>query len=263
MEFIDYMNIGIGLLMIVVGWLCFRFPNMINPYGGMSEERKALVDIDGLKRATFIILAVTGVLLIVTALLSIFKVISEVMSVNIMTVLVLAMIVPLIIAMKKYNGFGRNKTGEGSSLFRLKLFRLGGRTQLESVPKVTWVIIGLSMVFVAVIVAKSVRPQQITVGEETVSISCMYGREIPIADIVSVELLESLPHIKMRTNGSSAGNYSKGHFLLENGENCMLFVRHKMPPYIEIRTSDNLYYLNGSSEEETLELFGNMKRQKK
>ena len=104
MEFIDYMNIGIGLLMIVVGWLCFRFPNMINPYGGMSEERKALVDIDGLKRATFIILAVTGVLLSVTALLSIFKVISEVMSVNIMTVLVLAMIVPLIIAMKKYNG---------------------------------------------------------------------------------------------------------------------------------------------------------------
>lgn len=113
MELIDYMNIGMGLFMIVIGWLCYRFPNMINPYGGMPPERKAMVDIEGLKKASFIILAVTGILLIVTALLSIFKVISEVMSVNVMTVLVLAMIVPLLIAMRRYNGFGRDENGEG------------------------------------------------------------------------------------------------------------------------------------------------------
>ena len=113
MEFIDYMNIGTGLLLIVVGWLCYRNPNLINPYGGLSPERKALVDIDGLKRSTLIILTVTGILLIVTALLSIFNVISEIMSVNVMMVLVIAMLVPLFIAMKKYNGFGRDENGEG------------------------------------------------------------------------------------------------------------------------------------------------------
>ena len=113
MEFIDYMNIGTGLLLIVVGWLCYRNPNLINPYGGLSPERKALVDIDGLKRSTLIILTVTGILLIVTALLSIFNVISEIMSVNVMMVLVIAMLVPLFIAMKKYNGFGRDENGKG------------------------------------------------------------------------------------------------------------------------------------------------------
>ena len=63
----------------------------------------------------------------------------------------------------------------------------------------------------------------------------------------------------LMTNYLTTGKYSKGHFLLENDEKCMLFVRHKMTPYIEIRTTDNLYYLNGATEEETMELFGKLK----
>ena len=113
MELIDYMNLGMGVLLIVIGWLCYRFPNMINPYGGLSPERKALVDIDGLKKSVAITMAVTGILLIVTVLLSICNVISEIVSVNVVMVLVFAMLVPLFIAMKKYNGFGRDENGEG------------------------------------------------------------------------------------------------------------------------------------------------------
>ena len=70
MELIDYVNIGSGVLLIVVGWLCYRNPNLINPYGNMPPERKALVDIVGLKKSLFITWAITGALLIVTAVLS-------------------------------------------------------------------------------------------------------------------------------------------------------------------------------------------------
>ena len=249
MEFIDYFNIGMGLFLIVMGWLCYRFPNLINPYGGLSPERKALVDIDGLKKASFIILAVTGVLLIVTALLSTFKVISEIMSVNIMTVLVLVMIVPIIIAMKKYNGFGRDKTGK---------IPYGSERASSAASKAALVITGLSVAFVIILVAFSNRSSNIEVGEETVSISGMYGRDIPTAEIVSVELLEKLPPVRMRTNGSSTGKSLKGHFLLANGEKCMIFVRRESP-YIELRTTDNLYYLNGADKEETESLYEQLK----
>ena len=109
MEFMDYMNLGLGLLLIVVGWLCYRNPNLINPYGGMSPERKALVNIEGLKKAVAITFAVTGFLLIVTAALSMTKVIDEMMTTNVMIALVLAMMIPLFIAMWKYNGFGRRR----------------------------------------------------------------------------------------------------------------------------------------------------------
>ena len=244
MELFDYMIFGTGLLLIVVGWLCYRFPNIINPYGSMSDERKALVDINGLKRATAIILTIMGLLVIVADVFHIFNVIDIKVASWVFTGSVLVMIVPIIIAMKKYNGFGRDKTGEGV---------YGPR--LEKPSKIALVVLGLTVVFVAVILAMSSRQQQITVGEESVKISGMYGREIPLAEIVSVEILEKLPPIKMRINGSSTGKYSKGHFLLENGEKCMLFVRHKTPPYIEMHTSDNLFYFNGSNEEETLSLF--------
>lgn len=242
----EYIIIVSGLVLVVVGWLCYRFPNMINPYGNMTPERKALVDIDGLKKASFIIMAITGILLIVTALLYIFKVISEIMSVNIMTLLVLLMIVPLFIAMKKYNGFGRDKSGRAAPI-------------IARPAKWVWVGMGLTAVFVIAIFAFSNKTPKIEVSEEKISISGMYGRDIPTAEILSVELLEKLPDIKMRTNGSATGKYLKGHFLLKNGENCMIFVRTEAP-YIELRTTDNLYYFNNANAEETVRLFEQLKQ---
>ena len=262
MEFIDYFNIGMGLFLIVMGWLCYRFPNIINPYGGMTPERKALVDIVGLKRSLFISWAVTGVLLIVTAVLSYKKIFDEDTSGYVMMGLLLVTLIPTFIAMKKYNGFGRDKSGDGLgnnrvSLFRLNLFRLSGGMG----SKLFWVLMGLTLVFVVTIFALSSHPQNITVGEETVKISGMYGCEIPIAEIVSVELLDEMPPISMRTNGSATGSRLKGHFLLKSGENCMIFIR-RQAPYIELRSTGNLFYFNADSKEETDHLYQEIKTRK-
>jgi len=120
------------------------------------------------------------------------------------------------------------------------------------------VIVGVSMAFVVVILLLASKPTKIEVGEETVSISGMYGRDIPLSEIVSVELLEEMPSVAIRTNGSSTGKYNKGHFRLKNGESCMMFIRNKAP-YIELRTTDNLYYINGDTEEETIEILSKIK----
>ena len=247
MELIDYVNIGSGLLLILVGWLCYRNPNLINPYGGMSLERKALVDIEGLKRASAIILTVAGGLMIVAAVLGVFDVIDELTSVWVLTTIALVMIIPMFIAMKKYNGFGRDESG-----------KIPWRSEMASkaASKAVWVIIGLSIAFVAVIFAMSSR-LEVTIGEEAVKISGMYGREIPVSEIVSVELLEKLPTMH-RTNGSDVGKYKKGHFRLNNGEKCMVYICVE-PPYIELRTTNNLYYLNTSEKEKTIELFNELK----
>ena len=247
MEFIDYMNIGTGLLLIVVGWLCYRNPNLINPYGGMSLERKALVDIDGLKRALAIILTVAGGLMIVAAVLGALDVIDELTSVWALTTIALVMIIPMFIAMKRYNGFGRDELG-----------KIPWRNEMASkaASKATWVILGLSMVFVALIFAMSSR-LEIKIGEESVKITGMYGRDVPVSEIVSVALLEKLPPMQ-RTNGSNVGKYMKGHFQLKNGEKCMVYICIE-PPYIELRTSNDLYYFNTSKKEETIELFEELK----
>lgn len=247
----SYINLGMGLLLIVVGLLCYRFPNMINPYGNMPPERKALVDIEGLKWSTAIILSVGGGLLILTGLLGCLKVLDENLSGMFLMVICMAMLIPLFIAMRRYNGFGRDLTGKiptGSDKYSKATARAG---------KGIWIGIGLTMVFVALLYVMSSHIK-ITVGEESVKISGMYGREIPASEIVSVELLEQMPSAR-RINGSDTGRYLTGHFQLKNGEKCMVFVRADMPPFIEMRTTNNLYFLNASDKEKTEEIYEQIK----
>ena len=228
----------------MAAWACYRYPNLINPYGNMPPEQKELVDIEGLKKAVALIWGPTGFLLVVTATLHLCKVIDEDVCGVTLMVLVFAMMVPLSIAMKRYNAFGRDKSGK---------LEKSGKAAI-----IAWSFAWVVMVFAALTLALSFRPTRITVGEETIKISGMYGREIPVSDIVSVDLLDEMPPIAMRTNGSDTGKQAKGHFRFSNGEHCMLFI-HKEAPFIQLRTTNELYYLNLSDKEKTLELFETLK----
>ena len=129
-----------GLILMLLGWLIYRNPNWINPYGEMPPERKALVDIEGLKRSVAITLGVAGGLMIISGLLSAFKVIDDNTGGIVMEAVCLAMLVPLVIAMRKYNGFGRDENGEGYySLY------------MNKAAKITVVIVMVMVVAVAVL----------------------------------------------------------------------------------------------------------------
>lgn len=251
-----------GLVLIVVAWACYQYPNLINPYGNMSPEQKELVNIEGLKKAVALILGPTGFLLVVMATLHLLKVIDEdVCGVTLMA-MVFAMMVPLTIAMKRYNAFGRDQSKSNIRFVRdempLGSDKSGKLVKSAKAARIAWGFAWVVIVLAAVSLALSFRPTKITVGEENVKISGLYGREIPVSDIVSVELLDEMPPIAMRTNGSDTGNQAKGHFRFSNGESCMLFI-HKQAPYIQLRTTNDLYYLNLSDKEKTVELFETLK----
>lgn len=260
-----YTVLATGLVLIVVAWACYQYPNIINPYGNLPPERKELVDIEGLKKACAIILGATGFLLVVTATLHLTKIIDEDVCGVTLMVLVFAMMVPLTIAMRRYNAFGRDQSGSNIRFVKDEMSlgsnKSGKLVKSAKASKMAWGFSWIVMVFAAFILFLSFRPTKITVGEENVKISGMYGREIPIADIVSMELLDEMPPIRQRTNGSDTGNRLKGHFLLKNGEKCVIAIR-KQAPYIELRTTDNLYYLNADSKEETDQLYQEIKTRK-
>ena len=260
-----YVVLAAGLVLIVAAWACYQYPNIINPYGGLPPERKELVDIEGLKKAVAIILSATGFLLVVTATLHLTKVIDEDVCGVTLMVLVFAMMVPLSIAMKRYNAFGRDQSGSNIRFVRdempLGRDKSGKLEKSGKAAKIAWSFAWVVMIFAALSLALSFRPTRITVGEEVVKISGMYGREIPASDIVSVDLLDAMPPIAMRTNGSNTGNRLKGHFKLKTGEKCMVFIR-KQAPYIELRATDNLYYLNADNREETETLYQQLEQLK-
>ena len=253
---IDISNLALGLLLIVVGLLCYRNPNLINPYGGMSPERKALVDIDGLKKVVAITFAVTGFLLVVTATLSMTKVIGEMTSTYVMITLVTVMLVPLFIAMWKYNGFGRDKENRLS---------YNAKQREKKKNKITiWavvIIIFLSLALIPILFFWGNKGPKYEISSECIKVKGGgYHATIPVADIVSDSVWEHWPGIALRSNGMSTNKVNMGHFKLKNGEKCMMFIHEDGGPLLELRTVDGgLYYLNCPTEEETLEMIKEVK----
>ena len=257
MEIIDITNLGIGLLLIVSGLLCYRNPNLINPYGGMSPERKALVDIESLKKVVAITFGVTGFLLIVTATLSMTKVIGEMTSLYVMIALVTAMMVPLFIAMWKYNGFGRDKE---------KCLSNDVKQREKKKNKITiWAVVIitlLSLALIPILFFWGNKGPKYEISSECIKVKGGgYHATIPVADITEANMLEHWPGIALRTNGLSTNKVNMGHFRLKNGENCILFIHKDGGPLLELRTADGgLYYLNCATEEKTLEMIEQVKK---
>ena len=256
MNVIDYTNLGIGLLLIVSGLLCYRYPNLINPYGGMSPERKALVDIEGLKKAVAITFGITGFLLIVTAALSMTKVIGEMTSVYVMIALVVTMMVPLFIAMRRYNGFGRDKENRLSNDVK-QWEKKKNKITIWSVVIITL----LSLALIPILFFWCNKGPKYDISSECIKVKGGgYHATIPVADIISDSVWEQWPSIAVRTNGMSTNKANLGHFRLKNGENCMLFIHEEGGPLLELRTADGgLYYLNCATKEETMEMIKEVK----
>lgn len=256
MEIIDYINLGIGLLLIVSGLLCYRYPNLINPYGGMSPERKALVDIEGLKKVLAITFGITGFLLIVTAALSMTKVIGEMTSVYVLIALAMAMMVPLFIAMGKYNGFGRNKENRLSNDVK-QWEKKKNKITIWSVVIITL----LSLALIPILFFWGNKGPKYDISSECIKVKGGgYHATIPVADITSDSVWEQWPGIAIRTNGMSTNKANLGHFRLKNGEDCMLFIHKEGGPLLELRTADGgLFYLNCATKEETLEMIEKVK----
>ena len=92
-------------------------------------------------------------------------------------------------------------------------------------------------------------------GSDSFTIKGMYGLTIPYSDIMQADTLNEMPPIKMRTNGFAAGDALKGHFRLRNGDNVLLFISSKKPPFLKIKTSTRDIYINSSLPGESRTLF--------
>lgn len=135
-----------------------------------------------------------------------------------------------------------------------------------------WVLIG-SLVFVLGLMVAGYKEDRLTVvaaagnqaatvnqtASEGQSVSLriggMYGETIPLSNIESIVLLDTLPRITFRENGFALGRISKGYFRTADKERVKLILNTKTPPYILITKTNSrkIYYSARSAS--TLEQF--------
>jgi len=140
---------------------------------------------------------------------------------------------------------------KGSGLGYDNAFNSSGRSGYYLL--VTLIIAGLILPLILVI--SGGKDTDVEFSDSAFTINGMYGMTVENSKIISVDTLRVLPGIKARTNGYAMGNTLKGNFRLHDQTKVKLFVEKGTPPYILIKTDENVLYLNFRDPVKTEEIF--------
>jgi hypothetical protein len=123
------------------------------------------------------------------------------------------------------------------------------------------VLAGLGLVFVSLlgvgwIVHAGTQPVAVvTSAEQIVVRGAFYSDAIRAADIVDVSLAPVLPSVARKTNGFNAGRTLRGTFRLRDGRSAHLFVEGGNPPFVQVRTTNDLVFINYKDPSQTKALY--------
>ncbi len=227
-------NFGLGLFLILIGFLVKKYPDLIAGYNSLSEEQKRNVDIDGLStlmRNSFI-----GMGLIVAVLPHIFIFLGwKSLADSSILIGVLGVLPFLLIKAQKYDHNTKNN-------------------------RKTYIVLIIVLIISSVIggaIVYGIRAPHMEMKDHVLTISGMYGLSEPVEQM---KLLSVLPKIKMKTNGFNFGEVRKGNFNLEDIGSCKLFLQSSQGPFILIRTtSETQIIINAKLPKETKTLYERMK----
>lgn len=96
----------------------------------------------------------------------------------------------------------------------------------------------------------------VTISQETITLEGGDAIQIPTSDIAEVSLIDKMPPVSFRLNGSSFKGINTGYFMLGNGEKCFLFLRNGTPPFIHIRYKTGVpAFFNRKKPDETRQVY--------
>lgn len=122
-------------------------------------------------------------------------------------------------------------------------------------------IIILSIVLIFIVT----KPSKFILFEDGISVKdIIYPSYIQADTIVSVSILDKLPKRLLKSNGANFGRILKGGFVIINDEcrkeKATLYIRNSKANVIEIRTANDLIYINSNDDEQTKELFDDINK---
>ncbi|MGI6358374.1 MAG: DUF3784 domain-containing protein [Bacillota bacterium] len=235
-----YILSGVFFILMGLAVHVLKWHFLIAGYNTMPKEKQANVDTEGLGRLLGLYGYVNGMLFIVMGMLNALDIrpgiTSGMMFFGFSTVYVL-------IKAQKYDG---------------NIVDQHGRLRKDAVRQLA-LPIGITvvaLVAVAVLMLFLSQPTRVTVLPEGIKIHGMYGGVYTWESIEEARLLQELPTIVMRTNGSALGSKLKGHFRTKELGAVKLFVDTQLPPFVHLETDRAEVIFNLSNGDETREIFG-------
>ncbi|TJX60995.1 DUF3784 domain-containing protein [Soehngenia saccharolytica] len=234
----------IGLIFIFLGFAVHKLKwyFLISGYNMMPKDKKKNVDTQGLGKLMGIYMYFIGSLFILMSIISYFntKIISQLNA-----IFISVFIISTILLLIKAQRYDHNK--------RENIFKSKDKNALISL-----IITIPILIFVGVMMFRSLQPVDIEINETGVEIKGMYGDLYKWEEIQELELRDNLPTIEMRTNGSSIAGKNKGYFKTKEYGKVKLYLDSKKPPFIYMRVNDQYIIINLGEEKRTVETFKTM-----
>lgn len=117
-----------------------------------------------------------------------------------------------------------------------------------------------TLVFVIGLLGFGFNEDKLTFNSETVEFKGSYGETLNQSEIQSIELVNQLPKITLKTNGFALGTINKGYFKTEKGEIVKLILNSDNKPYILVTKSDGIKIYFSSKDKSNEELLNEMKK---
>jgi hypothetical protein len=230
-----YLIIGVFFVAIGLAVHICKWYFLIAGYNTMSREKKAKVNTEALGRLMGVYSYINGGVFIGMGILYALG-----LKPGMTPVIVFFGIttVYMLIKAQKYDGNILDENGK---------LRKGAGKQLA----LPIGIVAVTLIFVAALMFFSSQATKVTFLEEGLQIHGMYGEVYAWDSIEEVILMEELPAIVMRTNGSALGSNLKGHFRTEEFGSVKLFVNTQKPPFIYLHTAERITIFNMETSEQT------------
>jgi len=102
----------------------------------------------------------------------------------------------------------------------------------------------LVTLWVGILFAYGTQPNTLELRSEVLIINGMYGVTLPKEYISTISLTDSLPAIRMKTNGFATAHVLKGYFRTKDGQILRLFLSNREAPMVHIQLLDgkDIYY---------------------
>ncbi len=102
-----------------------------------------------------------------------------------------------------------------------------------------------TFIFVASLMGYGFKENALIFDTERILFEGMYGESLQVSEVRSIELVQELPNITLKTNGFASGAVSKGYFKTESGEVIKLMVNADRKPYILFTKSngEKIYFV--------------------
>ena len=206
-------NLIIGLIFIGIGFLVKCYPNTIAGYNTMSEEKKKNIDIDGASsfmKKGFIILGI---------IIMVLPIFFRIINLRPFSSLIMLSIKPI-----------------GIAIIVIKAQKYNHNKEDKPLAYIVLGIVLFILFFTIGSISHAFIPTKAIFDEEKIEFTGSYGFTLNISDIETVELVDTIPKIKIRTNGVSVGQgyIHKGHYRLETWGLCRLLINSDRPPFLII-----------------------------